>query len=500
MKALKILALVMLCLAMSPAGAKAWSYNEDKYLGRSMPDFSVTTIDGETFTLSEVLQDRELVFINLWATWCPYCRDEFPYLEEAYEMYKDRVAVIALSTEPEDTVPVLAQFAREYSLTFSVGSDQESALGAWFDIAVIPTSVIVDRFGNIVWMGEEQDSTESFIRLFDWFLRGEYTESEPYHGLPPVKPDAEGISESELDQALNTSGGTIRFRNPDDSYIWPVIFAEKDGRPAVAAGNSGRGESASAVTASVTARQDEALAFDLSTSTESGHDLLKVYVDGGRVKAFGGEHGWQTWVVGLSAGEHEIVFSYEKDAAGDAGDDCVWLDEVRLVSAAEADALRAGLPVYAVADEAGLRVVSPGAKEIVFEGSGAASLPWYFHSSEFWIVFGDAVEVEAVLTADLDPDAAVFFSDYDQCEASVRDCWDPARNGSFFTGSVDSADRTGYSWTEVFLYPDAGDHYSYCAVMVFAGEAEANEFASRMEEQLVREITWRYADAEKTGG
>ena len=49
-------------------------------LGKPFPDFSVTDCDGNTFTLSEALKGHEAVLINLWATWCPPCRLEFPFL------------------------------------------------------------------------------------------------------------------------------------------------------------------------------------------------------------------------------------------------------------------------------------------------------------------------------------------------------------------------------------------------------------------------------------
>ena len=72
--------------------------------GQPFEDFTVETIDGGSFTLSEALKDKDLVLINLWATWCGPCRMEFPYMQQAYEQYSDRIAIIALSVEPEDTV------------------------------------------------------------------------------------------------------------------------------------------------------------------------------------------------------------------------------------------------------------------------------------------------------------------------------------------------------------------------------------------------------------
>ena len=79
----------------------------------TMADFTVETIDGGTFTLSQALQDHELVLVNLWATWCGPCAYEFPFLQTAWEQNQDKVAVIALSVEPDDT-----QLIKNYHLVF----------------------------------------------------------------------------------------------------------------------------------------------------------------------------------------------------------------------------------------------------------------------------------------------------------------------------------------------------------------------------------------------
>ena len=51
-----------LCLTAGAASAEEIIYS---HLGETMPDFSVTTIDGGTFTLSEALAEKEMVLINL---------------------------------------------------------------------------------------------------------------------------------------------------------------------------------------------------------------------------------------------------------------------------------------------------------------------------------------------------------------------------------------------------------------------------------------------------
>lgn len=135
-----------------------------------LQDFTVKTIDGKDFTLSEALKDHDLVLINLWATWCPPCKMEFPFLQEAWSKNKDCVAVIALSVEPTDTETKLQSYARAVGLTFPIANVGSTGLDS-FASSGIPTTVLVDRDGNIasVEIGAKV-SAQEFQDLFAQYL------------------------------------------------------------------------------------------------------------------------------------------------------------------------------------------------------------------------------------------------------------------------------------------------------------------------------------------
>ena len=119
-------------------------------LGDVMYDFTVTAPDGTEITLSEMLQEKDMVLLNFWYTSCSWCVTEFPFMEKAYQMYKDDVGIIALDPLGESN-DAIAAFPAAMGLELSF--PLVSCPTAWantFGIAGYPTSVIVDRYGVIV--------------------------------------------------------------------------------------------------------------------------------------------------------------------------------------------------------------------------------------------------------------------------------------------------------------------------------------------------------------
>src|SRR5574342_945562 len=56
------------------------------------PDFELPATSGEMIRLSNLR--GQAVLVNLWATWCPPCREEMPSIEKVYNEYKDQGFVV----------------------------------------------------------------------------------------------------------------------------------------------------------------------------------------------------------------------------------------------------------------------------------------------------------------------------------------------------------------------------------------------------------------------
>lgn len=482
---------LILCLA--PVGAYA-AEGEDApampELGDPMPDFTFTTYDGTEYTLSEVLQEKDMVLINIWATWCGPCQMEFPFMEEAYEQYKDQIEIFALSCEPEDTDDVLADYVAEMGMTFPVGRDTPG-LADLFLVNAIPTTIIVDRLGNVCFVESgSQSSTESFTGLFDIFLGDDYSESILLDGMPKTAPTVEPTDEAALAEALGVSEG-VAVANPEDEYSWPMAVGSDDSRSYVTSSNAGVGNSVSALDVLVQSAGDDTLALEYKLSTESGYDYMTIAVDGEAVKSVSGERDWTTFAYTFdTAGEHTVSLSYEKDETSDEGDDAVWFSNVRLVSGDEAAEVLASLPVYPHGEQTAITIANESAKEIVFDdplgvfdGMGEVTC---------FIVPDEEVEFSMMLAEGVDPDSASVMSYYDYSAAALSECVDG--EGYTFTSGIDTMDTTGYPYTYVVL-TDSPDDPGQC-VFFFADEENANAFLSQyfIDENGEPAGSWQYAD------
>jgi cytochrome c biogenesis protein CcmG/thiol:disulfide interchange protein DsbE len=95
-----------------------------------------------------------VVLVNLWATWCPPCREEMPALQTFYEKYRsDGFVLVAINQEePRELVE---PFVKEFGLTFPVWLDLNYLAEQEFNTNSLPSSFIIDRSGRVrlMWFG-----------------------------------------------------------------------------------------------------------------------------------------------------------------------------------------------------------------------------------------------------------------------------------------------------------------------------------------------------------
>ncbi|MFP4179411.1 MAG: peroxiredoxin family protein [Spirochaetaceae bacterium] len=114
------------------------------------PDFTLKDLSGNTVTLSEL--EGKVVLLNLWATWCPPCKEEMPSMEELYrELPRDEFTILAVAAPnaPRESLEQIESLIDEKEYTFPVLLDEDMQVNQTYGTGSIPTSWIIDTDGML---------------------------------------------------------------------------------------------------------------------------------------------------------------------------------------------------------------------------------------------------------------------------------------------------------------------------------------------------------------
>lgn len=117
------------------------------------PDFTLTDQYGNTHTLSDY--KGKTVFLNFWATWCPPCKEEMPYIEEIYKEYginEEDVIILGVAFPKmggEKSVEGITKFLEDEGYTFPVVMDTSQELAYYYGISAFPTTFMINPEGNV---------------------------------------------------------------------------------------------------------------------------------------------------------------------------------------------------------------------------------------------------------------------------------------------------------------------------------------------------------------
>jgi peroxiredoxin len=126
------------------------------------PDFTLKSNSGENLRLSELR--GEVVLINFWASWCGPCRQEMPILSELHDRYK-AMGFTVLGINVEENSSAARTLLKDMPVSFPVLFDNDSRVSKQYDVVAMPSTVLVDRNGNIRYLhkGYKPGLEESYV-------------------------------------------------------------------------------------------------------------------------------------------------------------------------------------------------------------------------------------------------------------------------------------------------------------------------------------------------
>jgi thiol-disulfide isomerase/thioredoxin len=132
--------------------------------GSEAPPFVVERLEGEPLALTSL--KGKVVVINFWATWCPPCRDELPYLlSTVKELEPKGVALVAINNddldEQKQVVPAFVQGYPELKRWVGYGRPE---IGMVYRVEALPSVYVLDRQGRLVASHQGQASEAQLRR------------------------------------------------------------------------------------------------------------------------------------------------------------------------------------------------------------------------------------------------------------------------------------------------------------------------------------------------
>jgi peroxiredoxin len=110
------------------------------------PSFTLASRAGQDVSLAQYR--GQVVMINFWASWCGPCRQEMPLLESIYKKYnKMGFTMLGVNVEPDSNAA--NEWLKATPVSFPILYDRDSKVSKLYDVAGMPSTVIIDRSGKL---------------------------------------------------------------------------------------------------------------------------------------------------------------------------------------------------------------------------------------------------------------------------------------------------------------------------------------------------------------
>ncbi|MBI4826987.1 MAG: TlpA family protein disulfide reductase [Nitrospirae bacterium] len=142
----------------------------DRVIGSQATDFKIKDLKGNDVTLSSF--KGKPVLLNIWATWCPYCRKERAELNELYKVYNAKGLVI-ISVANDRDIEKVKQYIKSNPASYMVLSDEDGIVTDAYSVYGLPTNFLIDRNGVIKnkFTGFRSWTDPESIKILDDFIK-----------------------------------------------------------------------------------------------------------------------------------------------------------------------------------------------------------------------------------------------------------------------------------------------------------------------------------------
>ena len=132
--------------------------------GTDAPDINLQTIDGKQFSLKSLR--GKYVVLDFWASWCPDCRKDSPFIMQLYKKFGAKgVAFVGVSFDKnlESWKNGVAKLGIEYTQVSDLKQMRESPVAKAYHIGWIPTVYVIDPQGKVALATVMSDKVSAYL-------------------------------------------------------------------------------------------------------------------------------------------------------------------------------------------------------------------------------------------------------------------------------------------------------------------------------------------------
>jgi peroxiredoxin len=110
-------------------------------VGETVANFSGTTLNNKTFTLSSHM--GKPVIIRFFLLDCPYCRADTPIFNKFYEKYREQGLDIVYINNDGNNIDAVKNFVKELDIRFPVIFDPDGKIAKQYNVRIQPLTLVL---------------------------------------------------------------------------------------------------------------------------------------------------------------------------------------------------------------------------------------------------------------------------------------------------------------------------------------------------------------------
>lgn len=135
-------------------------------IGAEAPPFSLKSLDGKTFSLSEAVKSRNAIVIMFIATKCPYSNAYNDRMRDMARAYENKgILFVGINSNKSEPAEEVAAHAKQHGLAFPLMKDPENRVADLYDARHTPEIFVVDREGKLRYHGRIDENYEDASKV-----------------------------------------------------------------------------------------------------------------------------------------------------------------------------------------------------------------------------------------------------------------------------------------------------------------------------------------------